>query len=93
MGLDKIGVVYILKISGYIIKVQGGNMNVKTLSKLLEDYDPSDSVKINKDGELLIGGRGGFLIKLPTTFKSKSIEMDKGLWGPGKHCCYEKGII
>ena len=33
-------------------------MKVKTLSKLLEDYDPSDSVKINKDSELLIGGRG-----------------------------------
>jgi hypothetical protein len=72
----------------------GGNMKVKTLSKLLEDYDPSDSVKINKDNELLIGGRGGFLIKLPTSFKRKSkVESEKGLWGPGKHCCYEKGII
>ena len=54
-------------------------MKVKTLSKLLEDYDPSDSVKINKDGELLIGGRGGFLIKLPTSFKRKRKESETRL--------------
>ena len=69
-------------------------MKVKTLSKILEEYDPSDSVKVNKEGELLIGGSGGFLVKLPTSFRKKRSRLKgSGLWGPGKHCQYQKGII
>jgi len=44
-------------------------MKLKTLCKLLEDYDLDETVKVDRDGYLLIGGPGGFLIKLPTTYR------------------------
>lgn len=49
-------------------------MKVKTLIELLGDYDPDDRVRVDEDGCLLIGGKGGFLIRLPVTQKKNKRE-------------------
>ncbi len=46
-------------------------MKLKTLITMLNDYDENDTVKIDDDC-LLIGGAGGFLIKLPKKTKPKT---------------------
>lgn len=51
-------------------------MKVKTLQKILEDFDENDSVKVDQDGCLLIGGRGGYIVRLPITTKKKRLKED-----------------
>ena len=54
-------------------------MTVKTLIKELMEYAPSDSVKVSRDGDLFIGRKGGFLIRMPKAYRLRKEEINANL--------------